>query len=360
MAAAIQSYGWAQLWLLLLLALAGCIIWSLLDRKRQSYSHLNYWLCLFARYYVAIIAFTYGIEKLFAMQMPFPNVHQLATPLGDFLPMRLSWMFIGYSGPYQVFSGIMEVVAGLLLLYRRTATMGILFATAVFINVMLLNLSYDIPVKIFSMQLVFTCLFLVANDSNRIICFFILNKPVDACSLYHFNYNKKWMRIARVVLKLGFFIIAVVLPFQNTYRYYQSAHQPPQKQPVKNGVYEVAVYNINNHPVPLSIADTMRWQDVILQDGLGSIKTADSAFRQRYKRGYFYYSADSAAHTLGFKKMKDDSTFIVNLHYDVPDSSTIRLWGLQRSDSLYVELKRTNRHFQLAEKQFHWLTEYNR
>ena len=158
----------------------------------------------------------------------------------------------------------------------------------------------------------------------------------------------------------GFVVIAVVLPFISTYQYYVSAHKPPKKQPVKNGVYEVAVFSVNNHPVPLAIDDSMRWHDVIFQDGLGSIKTADSAFRQRYKRGYFYYSADSATHTLGFKKMTGDSLFIVNLHYDLPDSNTVRLWGLRRNDSLYVELKRTNRHFQLAEKQFHWLTEYNR
>jgi len=287
-------------------------------------------------------------------------MHQLATPLGDFLPMRLSWMFIGYSPPYQVFSGVMEIIAGLLLLYRRTATLGVLLATAVFINVMMLNLSYDIPVKIFSMQLVLTCFYLAASESNRIICFFILNKSASAGSLYHFRYSKKWMRVTRLVFKLGFVVIAVVLPFISTYQYYVSARQAPKKQPVKNGVYEVAVFSVNNHPVPLSIADSMRWHDVIFQGGLGSIKTADSAFRQRYKRGYFYYSADSATHTLGFKKMMGDSVFIVNLHYDLPDSNTVRLWGLRRNDSLYVELKRTNRHFQLAEKQFHWLTEYNR
>jgi hypothetical protein len=38
----------------------------------------------------------------------------------------------------------------------------------------------------------------------------------------------------------------------------------------------------------------------------------------------------------------------------------IRLWGKIRNDSIYAELKRSNRHFQLAEKQFHWLSEYNR
>ena len=82
------SWAWAQLWMLLSLAFVGCIIWSIADRKRTSYFHLNYWLCLFIRYYVALVAFIYGIEKLFALQMPFPNLSQLATPLGDFLPMR--------------------------------------------------------------------------------------------------------------------------------------------------------------------------------------------------------------------------------------------------------------------------------
>src|SRR6201999_602261 len=169
--------------------------WSILDRKPRSYAKLNYWLVLIVRYNVILIAFTYGIIKLFALQMPEPNLHQLATPLGDFLPMRFSWMFIGYSTPYQVFSGIMEIIAGLLLLYRRTAVIGALFALAVFTNIMVLNLTYDIPVKIFSMQIVVCCLFLVANSSDRFICFFILNKPAPTCNLYRFPYTKKWHRI---------------------------------------------------------------------------------------------------------------------------------------------------------------------
>lgn len=39
--------------------------------------------------------------------------------------------------------------------------------------------------------------------------------------------------------------------------------------------------------------------------------------------------------------------------FNMPDSSTIHLWGLYHNDSLYVELKKLNRHFQLAEKQFY-------
>ena len=291
--------------------------------------------------------------------MPFPSLHQLATPLGDLLPMRFSWLFIGYSTPYQVFSGAMEVLAGLLLLNRRTATLGILVATGVFMNVMMLNLSYDIPVKIFSMQLVLVCLFLLANEAERLYYFFILNKPAPVSSIYDFKYKQKWLRISRYVLKVLFIIVAVVLQLLSTVDRYKDEHKAKIKQPVKNGVYEVVNYTVNKQKIPLSLSDSLRWQDVILQDGTGSVKTADTIFRQRYRRGYFAYTADKA-HLIRFKKFDTDSAAFLTFRYEMPDSNTLHLYGLLHGDSLYVELKKTNRHFQLAEKQFHWLSEHNR
>src|SRR4030095_10174505 len=120
----------------LLLAVVGCIIWSLIDRKRKDYSKLNYWFCLGIRYTLILAGIQYGVLKMFALQMPFPNLSQMATPLGDYLPMRFSWMFIGYSRSYQFFSGALELLAAVLLLFRKTATLGVLVATGVFFNVM--------------------------------------------------------------------------------------------------------------------------------------------------------------------------------------------------------------------------------
>jgi len=86
------SYAWAQFYTYLILSAFGCLIWTLLDRKRKNYTLLDFILKNVVRYNVIMIAFSYGIIKLFALQMPAPNLNQLATPLGDFLPMRLSWM----------------------------------------------------------------------------------------------------------------------------------------------------------------------------------------------------------------------------------------------------------------------------
>jgi len=354
------SWAWAQLWAMLSVTVIGCLIWSVLDRKRVNYTHLNYWLCLAARYYLAFFALSYGILKIYALQMFFPNLHQLATPLGDLLPMRLSWMFIGYSKTYQVFSGIMETLVGLLLLNRRTATLGVFLAAGVFANVMMLNLSYDIPVKLFSMELTLVSLFLLANEADRLYYFFVLNKPAPVAEAYHFRYTKKWMRCGRIVFKCVFIILAVFMQIINNWQYYQTQHKTPARQALANGVYEVAIYSVNNKEIPLSITDTLRWHDLILEDGAGSIKTADTAFRQRYKRGYFAYTTDEAKHLFKIKKMANDSLWMASFRYEKPDDKTIKLWGKLRTDSLYVVLKRTNRHFQLAERQFHWLSERNR
>jgi hypothetical protein len=81
---------------------------------------------------------------------------------------------------------------------------------------------------------------------------------------------------------------------------------------------------------------------------------------QHYNRGYFSYGLDSTKHLLGFKKRHDDKAYIGEFKYTIPDSNTIALDGLIGKDSLYVLLTRTKRHFQLAERQFHWLSESNR
>ncbi|MFD2148170.1 hypothetical protein [Mucilaginibacter antarcticus] len=355
------SFGWAQLLFYLTVAALGCLIWSLADRKRPNYIQLNYWLCLFARYYLITYLFIYGVIKIFALQMVFPSLHALATPLGDFLPMRFSWYFIGYSTPYQVFSGFMEMLAALLLLNWRTATLGVLLATAVLTNVMALNLCFDIPVKIFSAQLVFTCLVLLVNESRRIINFFVLNKPADTGSIYEFTYNKKWKRVTRIIVKVCFIAFALAPRVYQSAKQYKAYNAPKPNLLVKNGVYEPVSVIVNNKPVQLLLTDSLLWQDLILEDGTGSIKTGEKLFKRRYNRVYFVYEIDSANHTFVFKENVDAASVkTITLNYSLPDTNTIKLWGKKNTDSVAMIFKRKNRHFQLAERQFHWLTEYNR
>jgi hypothetical protein len=356
------SFAWISLYLWLIISLVGCVVWTLVDRKNKNYNRIAYWFRITLRFYIIVVCSWYGVDKLFALQMPFPNASQLATPLGDFLPMRLSWLFMGYSSHYQFFSGLMEVVVGVLLFFRRTSTLGALLGAAVFGNVMMMNLSYDIPVKLYSAHIFIMCVVLLAFEYKRLLNFFILNKPTVAGNLYQVSFPTKWMRATKWALKLGFAYLMVVLQTQASWSYYKEVHDKAEVHPIKDGIYEVTKFAVNHDTIPYSYVDSMRWQDVIFEKGDGSIKTTDTIFRQLYRRGYFRYKADTTNKSIVFTKTNwlMESLPLFKLNYEIPDSNTIRLYGVIRKDSLFAELKRTSRHFQLAERQFHWLSEYNR
>lgn len=371
------SFAWTQMWLYMVVAVVACVLWSAFDWKRPDYRRLNYWLRLALRYYVASAALSYGIIKIFGLQMGFPTTSQLATPLGDLLPMRFSWLFIGYSMPYQVFSGAVETVAGLLLLHRRTVTAGLLAATGAFTNVLMINLAYDVPVKLYASHLVLACLYLLALDAMRLANFLVLNRPTPATQAWDIFWTKPWQVWGgRIVWALMLWSI-LISPFKNSYQRYMAAKAPPIAGPFAVGVYDVTSYVVNQTPVPLTSGNTIRWKDLIIDSRtMASVGTSDPVFQRRYGRGYFRYRADTATNMLAVWKtstIPGDSAFLFNMRYEVsglrttqrspfawPNADTIRLHTVIRGDSIHIEAVRTARHFQLTERQFHWLSEYNR
>jgi hypothetical protein len=354
------SHFWAGLWLFVLLAAIGSVVWSILDRRRNNYDRLGYWLRTGIRYFIAMECFQYGILKLFHLQMYTPTLSQLATPLGDFGPMRLCWMFMGYSTPYEVFSGAMEVIAGLLLLYRPTVTLGLLAALGVFINVMTLNLSYDIPVKGDSIMLTICCLFLLSWDYRRLFSFLALNQSPGGTNLYTPVYSGRGMRIARLILKAYFIYCAIGVITYADASWYARLHKPQPQGPIPRDLYDVKVFAVNGDTIPPSYADTTRWKDIIFENrSYGSVGSHDTSFNfaYGYGRGFFHYEVDTAHHLL---KMTKSGRPIMQGYYEMPDSNTVCLRGTMRQDSVYIVLQRTYRHFWLSEWEFHWVSEVNR
>jgi hypothetical protein len=354
------SWAYTQMWLYLLLSAFVCIVWTVIDRKNTHYNRIAYWFRIILRYFLIVNCFGYGFAKVFLQQMPFPNMSQLATPLGDLLPMRLSWIFMGYSSNYQFFTGLMEVIAGLLLLFRRTSTFGTFFAAGVFANVFVMNLGYDIPVKLYSLHLFLSAMILMLFDYKRMLQFLMMNRTADVSHLYEVTFPLKWMRITRILLKLFVITTTIIIPL---YGGLFPGPKPKASSPIPSGVYHVDVFVKNGDTIPYTYTDSLRWKDFIIEaNGSGSVGSRDTTFRQLYGRGYFGSKADTATNEL--KLNKRDWVFniyeLFTLKYSMPDSTHLILHGKMRNDSIYVQLTKTNRHFQLAERQFHWLSEYNR
>lgn len=197
----------------LVLALVVAMIWSAVDWRRQQYRVLGDWLYSLLRYSLAATMLGYGLAKVGIEfnQFPVIGVRQLDKTWGDSSPMNVLWAFMGASRPYTVFAGLGEVVGALLLVWRRTATIGALVVFGVMLNVAMLNFCYDVPVKIYSTHLAFAALMILAPDVVRLFQLLVLNHRVEPREWHPF-WRGVWLVWTRRVLKTAAVIMLVVLP----------------------------------------------------------------------------------------------------------------------------------------------------
>ncbi|MCC3156804.1 hypothetical protein LJ737_06125 [Hymenobacter sp. 15J16-1T3B] len=146
---------------------------QLLQRRRWAIAEV---LLDLVALYLSLTLFRYGFVKVLATQ--FPRLWaNLDTPPAELTPMRVAWQFFGYSRGYQQFLGWGEVVPAALLLVRRTRTLGAFIATVVMLNVFVVNVFFDVCVKIGSGSYLFFALLLLLQDVDRLWQFFIGHRP---------------------------------------------------------------------------------------------------------------------------------------------------------------------------------------
>ncbi len=122
----------------------------------------------------------YGFAKAFPLQFPAPSSFRLSQTLGEMSPMGLLWTFMGYSAIYQMFTGAVEVLAGVLLTTRRTTLLGALITLVSMTHIFALNMCFDVPVKLYSFHYLLMSMFLVAPELPRIIRVLVLGQSVEA------------------------------------------------------------------------------------------------------------------------------------------------------------------------------------
>ena len=172
-------FGWAMLPVLIIITVVGSIIWAIADRKRANYNKLHYWFRTYLAYYLFFGMIIYALEKIIPVQMPYPNVTTLITPLGDMGGFNLVWNFIGSRPAYGIFTGLCELAGSLLILSRRTRVFGSMFLATVLTNVVCFNFFYNVPVKLLCSTLLLADLFLMAPYIPKLIRFFYFLQPVS-------------------------------------------------------------------------------------------------------------------------------------------------------------------------------------
>jgi hypothetical protein len=166
------QFHYFQLLIIASVSAIAALIWTLVDRRAASYPRLHALLRFYVRYTLAIALIGYGAFKVIQSQFPQPSADRLLQPIGDSSPMGPLWTLMGISRSYNIFTGLGELAGGLLLTTRRTTLLGALVTIGVMSNVVMLNFSYDVPVKIYSSILLLMAVFLAAPDARRTRYFF--------------------------------------------------------------------------------------------------------------------------------------------------------------------------------------------
>jgi hypothetical protein len=168
---------------LLILALGAAFAWIFLERssapegREEQERRLDLGLRLAVRHALALALLALGMSKIFGLQFQFPDLGRLEERIGDSSPLALYSVFMGYSRRYTLFVGTSEAMAGFLLLFRRTTTLGALVALGVLGDLAMLAFTYDLPRKLLSIHLLLMAGLLLAPDLRRLVDALVLDRP---------------------------------------------------------------------------------------------------------------------------------------------------------------------------------------
>ncbi|HET6582839.1 MAG TPA: hypothetical protein VFG69_05315, partial [Nannocystaceae bacterium] len=331
-----RTFDWVAMLCKLVLALVGAGVWTALDRRRRHDAQLSAALRLYARYVLAYTMLAYGFHKVFVLQMQFPSPGKLLTPLGEMSPMGLLWAFMGYSPAYTMFTGFAEVLGGALLLFRRTTTIGSLVSIAALGNVVMLDLCYDVPLKIVSIHLLLLAVVLLLPDLRRVVRA-LLNDREPA------GQRPRWRSpLAKAVV---LFAMACVTFGVNLWMWLgdETCTDP------LCGAYDVATFVQDGAAHPALLDDSVRWRRVVVSgdDRLTVVLMDGTTVRHRMHR---------EDDTLVLARRSGETGTLLEQR---GDDGRVWLTGTVGDVRLELELRPVETSaLPLASRGFHWVNEF--
>jgi len=331
--------------LILLLSLGATLVWSILDRRRANYRLLHAWLRLLVRYTLALTLFTYGFLKVVPQQFQPTRLSKFIEPYGEFSPMSVLWNFMGASMAYTVFSGVAEVLGGLLLLFRRTTTLGALVSIGVMANVVALNFCYDVPVKLYSTNLLLMAVFLAAPDLRRLLDVLVLNRAAAPADPMAIRFERRSFRIAALVLWIAFAGYTMIREVMGAVSGYQRLYTHPAL-PSIYGVYDVETFTQLGKPLELA-TDAARWRKVVFQQGAMMVRTMDDrtiGYPGKYEDAKSTFLVTNGGKAVRWSRSDPDHLAIECTIGGIPVSARLRKVGISK--------------FLLVNRGFHWISEF--
>jgi hypothetical protein len=341
---------YVQVALFFAIALAGGLLWAVLDRKRSHYERA-YELCrIYLRYTLAAAMITYGAQKVIQSQFAPPMLDRLVTPFGSSSPMGILWAFMGVSKAYNVFTGAIELTSGILLTFRRTTLLGALIAAGAMANVVALDYSYDVSVKIYSTQLLLQAIVLIAPEARRLLDVFLLNRALGSGEVRPL-FRKRAFETGSLVVRTLLVASFVAFTFHDVVETSKVAGLA-QRSPLR-GVWEVNELTDNGVARPPLTTDATRWRRAVFDN-----PTQMSSFLMNDTRTRYNSKLEEKTHTLKLRNREDHSD-VMTLTYARPSPRVLTLDGVVSGHALHAKCDLSDVYEKplLLTRGFHWVNE---
>jgi hypothetical protein len=346
-----KTFDWVHAFCVLVLTIVLTPVWSALDRKRVDYVRLHRWFRLFARFALGSTMVSYGMAKVVPLQMPYPQLTRLVEPFGHFSPMGVLWYFIGASPAYDVIVGCAELAGGVLLFFPQTATLGALICLADTIQIFALNMTYDVPVKLFSFHLIVLSAVLLAPEARRLVNVLVLNRTAHPSTELPIGRTPRQIRLvlAAQILVGAYMVGANVYGAIQAWKQYGGG---APKSPLY-GIWNVDEMTLDGQMRSALVNDYGRWRRVIFD------RPTLAAF-QRMNDKFVIFSAtvDSSAASLTLKR-NNDSGGESRLSIQRPAQDLLILEGQLEGHAIRLRMSLLDRNsFLLVNRGFNWVQEY--
>jgi len=147
-----------QLGLPILFAIGYTIYWQKLEGKpgmEETSLKRHSLMRLVIRYWLAFSIATYGFAKIFKTQFS-ESISRDDSLVRDLNGFNLTWNYFAYSYTFAVIIGMVQIIGSILLLFRRTTLLGCMILIPVMVNILLINLFYEIAVGALVNSIIFT------------------------------------------------------------------------------------------------------------------------------------------------------------------------------------------------------------
>ena len=344
------NFFWTQLFLVFAAAVASTVLWCILDRKREQYAILHRWFRLLLRFALAGQMIYFGMVKVIPTQFPAPSLVTLAAPVGNLSMQGFLWASIGASTPYQMFTGVVELVGGLLLLAPQTTLIGAMICLASMIQVFILNMTYDVGVKILSFQLALASLVLMAPDFGRLANLFVFNRPVGPADEPALFKTRRANQIALAVqIAFGIYLVVLYGNISRTFWYEDGGGGSPKS--ALYGIWNVDEMTVDGDTRPAQLNDyDRRWRRIIFD-------SPQWIFFQRTDDSFARYGASIDLSTNALSLTKGHSrNWQSNFTIERPANDRLVLNGQMDGHRINVTLRLVEFDtFRLLNSHFRWI-----